>query len=113
MQADYFHFGWWTRQSEVFPHMSWMWRSEREFTQLESHRGTLPQMRQEDESGSRNDNDGRLKLYEYEKSSILSFIDFNNQYKRTDGKDKLQRKICEVWTKGGFSFVSNRHTPDD
>lgn len=56
----------------------------------------MPQMWQEDEDGSRNDNDGRLKLYEYEKSCILSFIDFNNQYKRTDGKDKLQRKIYEV-----------------
>ena len=52
----------------------------------------MPQMWQEDEDGSRNDNDGRLKLYEYEKSCILSFIDFNNQYKCTDGKDNIKRK---------------------
>lgn len=34
-------------------------------------------MWQENECGSSNDNNGRLKSYEYEKSSILSIIDFN------------------------------------
>ena len=113
VQTNHFHFGWRPCQPGIFPHMSWMWCWERETTQLESHRGTLPQMRQEDEGGSWNDNNGRLKLYDYEKSSIISFIDFSNQYKCTDDKDYYQCKVCEVWTKSRFSSILDWHASDD
>ena len=100
MQRNHLYFCWWTGESTVFPHMSKVWGWERRNTQLESYRGTLPQMWQENARGSWNDNNGRLNFLRLWKKLYSFFCWFQQsaQMHRQQRQSQRHPPVPGLWS---------------